>query len=308
MRKLQVILSKVQKLETVLANTRDLHDQGELKEDVFQFQIAKYKSLLKQAREDLTAIRESLKRSRERQHGIIQTLRQESDVLEARFKIGEISVNDYRKQDKRLRSKTARAEQRLREINQLMSAESPAQVGGFVDVPLERRLPENALTWLTDMIPSALAWPDFTSVRFVEPRNWTFTLTKVVATCGTGLMLLSILLPWVCVGGFFSTSATCFRLGFWGAVCLLMVGFHCALLFVEGIESKPMVQIAIGGIALVAFALALRAATRGYGGIGWSLAAGGWFYLLGLFTSIAIAIAELVMLRQRDQGGPGMAG
>lgn len=138
MRKLRIAFSKKEKSDRLLAKLNELHEAGEVVEAQYEAMKEEYSTFLEQAEADLSALQSELKERLERSESELSRQKQELENLEVRIKVGELSSEHSRRQENRLRRQTEKLETEVKELTRLLAAASSEDLGGFIDVPLQR--------------------------------------------------------------------------------------------------------------------------------------------------------------------------
>lgn len=136
MKKLQIVLSKQEKVARITANIDNLKSNGEISEDEYSVMTTKYTSIRTVINQDLIAIRAELSRSQGSFQQSIDAMNTESRNLDLKLKVGEIDSQMFQNQMTKLNKRLINAENQKTDTEQLLAADTAAKVGGYVDVPL----------------------------------------------------------------------------------------------------------------------------------------------------------------------------
>lgn len=138
MKKLQMAFSKKEKAERLLANLEDLKGKGEIEDDQYEAMKEEYSAVLDEGNSEIQAIKEELAKTLEAYRKDLEIYTQELKNLEVRIKVGELSADKYKRQEQKTRGKVEKLQQQADNLENLLKANSSADVGGFIDVPIKK--------------------------------------------------------------------------------------------------------------------------------------------------------------------------
>lgn len=138
-RKLQLAFSKKEKGEQLLARLEELNDAGEVTEDQYTSKKEQYTQLIEEGVGEIEAIKTSLTTKIEALKRDLEKYPQELEDLELKSKLGEIEAESYARREQRLRAKIERIEKDVKENEDLLTAESAEDAGGFIEIKLEKK-------------------------------------------------------------------------------------------------------------------------------------------------------------------------
>jgi len=211
-REIKEAFSRKEKAESLLAKLENLDTS--IDEEQKTKLKTEYEDSLSKANEDIFKFKGLISE----QITILQDKQEEvqkkSNNLEARFKVGEIDAESYRKQGRNVTQEITKISNEISKYNALLKAQSADEVqstatntltdsksldlsdlsSGFKDLP-------SGFNILKDIQVS-----DFTT--FHHFSEFEFTVLNKVAVIATGLMILSLFLPWVSASAFGVTEST----------------------------------------------------------------------------------------------------
>ena len=138
MRKLQIAFSKTEKGKRLLAKLEELRQSEDVTEAQYDAMKDEYSTFLEGAEEELETLRNDLQLRRDRAQEEHDRLKQELDNLEVRIKVGELPGDRSHRQESRLRRQVEKREAQVVELTQLCGASSSEDLGGQIDVPIQR--------------------------------------------------------------------------------------------------------------------------------------------------------------------------
>jgi hypothetical protein len=137
MKKLQVALSRQERIRRIRRSLDKLKANGEVTAEDFESMSANYDEAGRRCEQELAAIRDELvqrKEKLEREKAAVITERKNLDL---RHKVGEIDVPTHDKKKPPLERRLRDIETRLQETETLLQARQSADVGGYLEVPLD---------------------------------------------------------------------------------------------------------------------------------------------------------------------------
>jgi len=135
---LQEAYSKKEKYEKLLSNLEKLREEGSVTDEQYESMKSNYIRIINEATSTIEQIKNRIRSDIERGEKTIEVYEQELRNLEARFKVGELSADEYRKSEQRARDKIEKERARILELKRLLESKSSADVGGYIEV-VERK-------------------------------------------------------------------------------------------------------------------------------------------------------------------------
>jgi len=134
---LRIALSKKEKVELFLANLDKLKAEEAIENATYQDLKTEYTAMLEKIRNEIKSVRANLRNEFDRKASELETLQKEHDLLEARFSVGEIRAESYRRQMKPLKPRIEQLRKEVPRFRTLLSATSTSEFGGpaKVDIP-----------------------------------------------------------------------------------------------------------------------------------------------------------------------------
>jgi len=262
-KKLQMAFSRKEKAKKVLSNLEQLKDGGAVDEAQYTAMKSEYSEVLKQANAEIKSIKEQLEDAIEKLTTEQETREQELKNLEARFKVGQIQADPYRRTEQKSRTKIDRIEQRVAELKQLCGSKASNDAGGYVDVSLMKKKGSKREKALLSM-PSI---PSFRQVSTtIREKAGTYSIgfigsfeeialprAKLIGVISGVLVFISVFLKWEAISlmgitiAFAGTSIS-------GAIeaIAIIAGIFCVLgAFLENPKASGLVHISVGLLALL---------------------------------------------------------
>jgi len=135
---LQEAYSKKEKYEKLLSNLEKLREEGSVTDEQYESMKSNYIRIINEATSTIEQTKNRIRSDIERGEKTIEVYEQELRNLEARFKVGELSADEYRKSEQRARDKIEKERARILELKRLLESKSSADVGGYIEV-VERK-------------------------------------------------------------------------------------------------------------------------------------------------------------------------
>ena len=279
---LQEAFSRKEKIDGLLANLEEL--KGGMEEEQQSKLKSEYNKTLLEASVEIQKIKERLSEQIVSLQKDLEMYQTESKDLDTRFKVGEVDAESYRKQGRKLAQEISKSEEEIAKYKTLLEVKTAAEVGGYIDVPLEKSKPiaraESSSNQLPDILKD-LNSSDFTS--FYNYSEIEFIGMKKIAIYGAGMMILSLFLPWASFLGF-SSAIIWSGTGFW----YLILGVAAvAAIFMKNSRASALVLTGAGGIALLINIPSLFGFERAF------LAIGFYLYLIGSLAVTYVGVSRL---------------
>ena len=135
---LQIAFSKKEKAEFLLSNLERLRESSAVTEEQYSQLKSYYDKVLKEALNEIEEAKSQVKSELDFTKGDLEAYKQELSNLEIRFKVGELTAEDYRRSEKKIKSKIEKAEEKISELERLLEAKTSQDVGGRVDVRFDK--------------------------------------------------------------------------------------------------------------------------------------------------------------------------
>lgn len=132
-KELQRAYSKKEKNEKLLSKLEKLREDGSVTDEQYESMESNYTRIINEATSAIEQIKNGLARDIESEEKTLETYKQELKNQEARFKVGELSAEDYQKSEQKARSKIERAQAKVSELERLRDSNSSTDVGGYVE-------------------------------------------------------------------------------------------------------------------------------------------------------------------------------
>ncbi|HMA04903.1 MAG TPA: hypothetical protein VKO45_03160 [Methanomicrobiales archaeon] len=300
-RDLQRAYSEKEKYEKLLSNLDALKGKGAVSDDQYTSMKSGYQRTQEQAVATVSQLKMKVTQEIQTEETNVERQNTELQTLDTRFKVGEIKADDLQKAEQRIRGKIQRSQATIKDLNRLLSAQSSADVGGYVDVKPGSRsggsasLPGLSIPGIGEALSAirGTSPSDFTEIR-TDTQEILTPSRELIGPAGGVLLFISLFLPWVSVFGF---GANLFAIsGLYGAICLLaaLAGIGSAFLVRE--NARGTAQFAGGAIALVVIILGFfidpRTITQ-FGTLMSFLGIGFYFFVIATLMMIVGGIMEL---------------
>jgi hypothetical protein len=252
-RRLQLALSKSEKVERMIAVLDEMKGQGATEAEQYESLIQDYINLRLQAADELAAVRQEIESERAVQKRNLDFSIVESRELDMRSRDGSISAADFGRARERLVAKESRLRTAIAELERLHSARSSIHVGGYIDVQLDNSR-GTAMRGESVAPPSALGTGDFSKyLQFVHSSSELGTprLRALVPFAGL-LMFISLFLRWQGVSSYYGSMAVSGTSnGGTTAIGILTVVFCIAAWSLVHPRVRGGVQTLMGSIAVL---------------------------------------------------------
>jgi hypothetical protein len=132
-RELQIAFSEKEKTERLLSNLENLSAQGSVTPDQYTQIKAGYQNNLSVAASTILQVKSRIAQSIEYQKTNIGLFSHELQNLETRFRIGEITIEEFQKSQQKTQAKIQKMHNTVSGLQKLFNAQSSAEVGGYLD-------------------------------------------------------------------------------------------------------------------------------------------------------------------------------
>jgi len=133
-RELQMAFSRKEKNEKLLTNLEKLREEGSVTDEQYESMKSNYTQIINEAASAIEQIKGGLSRDIESEENALENYKQELKNLEARFKVGELSVDEYQKSEQKIKTKIDRGQANVSELKRLYESKSSADVGGYAEL------------------------------------------------------------------------------------------------------------------------------------------------------------------------------
>ena len=272
-KELRAAYSMQEKAERLLANLEKLNDEGSITQDQYQALKADYTKIHRDAVSQVTEVKAKLQTDVDAKQKLLDIFRQELSNLEARFKVGELSAEVYMKSEQGVKRKLRKLEDQTSELRMLVATKSSADVGGYVDIEIQRPKEKRISLPSLPRIPVPQISVPGTLGEVVSSRLGVASLVVGI------IMVITVFLPWEI--GFSGIESGA------GILCLIMGLVYAGVTFVAGAKIRSLGHIGAGAIAIIGLILFLGQ-TQGF-----FLEAGVWPCLVAAIGGIIVGVFEL---------------
>jgi len=260
-RKLQEAYSRKERAERLLSNLENLRREGSIDESQYESMKMEYMQMLNSATTEIEQLKSEIGREIESTQRNLEIYNQELNNLGVKFKVGELSADEYQRSEQRIRRRIEETQQKLSELKRLFESKTSADVGGYIEVKEVRSKKAKELTTgisfptLNNIISSIreTSGSDFT--EFVTTFEDVMTpRTKLIGLIGGILMIISLFLPWVSISVFgLLLSFSAFSLhGGLGGIGLIAGLFSVLAAFLERSNARGILHLGMGILAILA--------------------------------------------------------
>lgn len=285
---IQEAFSRKEKIESLLANLEELRAKGGIEEEQQSKLKTDYNKSLLETSVEIQKIKERLSERIVSLQKELEVRKTESKDLDTRFKVGEVDAESYRKQGRNLAQEIAKSDEEIAKYKILLGAKNAAEVGGYMDVPLEKSKPvmrtEASSIELPDFLKD-LRFSDFTTLRKYTEIQFA-GMNKIVIS-GAGMMVLGLFLPWASFLGF-SSGIISSGSGFW---YLILVLAAIAGILMKNPKASALFLTVAGGIGLLFNIPSLLGYERAFLSIGFYL------YFVGSLAITYVGVSRLKEMR-----------
>lgn len=244
MKKLQIALSRKEKLERLICNLEKMKEEGTVDASQYEAMSQNYNQILNQTSSDIESMKGKTKQDVQTQQQALDAYKQELSNLEVRFKVGELSADFHIKESQKIQAKIQKCEEKLADFNKWLAAKSSQELGGYVDVPLEKKTAEFQISDISGSAGTLLS----KALEFAGPLEVGSEKSRVLAWVGAALMFLSVFLPFMSIPLLGSQSLA----GEFEGIMVLFVALIAAgVSFLERAKLRSIGLIACGGIGLL---------------------------------------------------------
>jgi len=297
MRQLQLAYSRKEKIARLLSNLETLQSQGGVADEDYPTIRSEYEDCLNSAEESIDQLRQQTEQEIERHEGELRELERERQRMEVRLKVGELSQEKFVREVGRIDRRIMNTQNDIARFRKSLEANSSAELGGFVDVPISDDVRRTAGLDIERVSESASRVVERVSnrfsaeggVRLVLPDEWDLTPQWLILVISALLMFVTTLLPWEESIG---RSVRGFDAGGLGAISFIAAILACATLFVGKDYVRSVAGLVSGGLAALAGFLKLVVGPDRAGAL--------WLYVLAGVVFIVIHYRHFSALRERE--------
>jgi hypothetical protein len=233
-----------EKAASLLSNLERLKEEKSIEEEQYNAMKQNYTTILEQTESEIRVIKGKLQEELIDKQRTLEVYGQELKSLEARYKVGELAVEEYLKAESRAKNQIKKSEERIAELKSLIESQNSADMGGYIDVPLKRESIVNLpFAHFLDKIP------DINFFKFSSAKEWEFNASRIATVFGVGLMFISVFMPWISAIGL---SAMGIQVGKGvGVLFLILALVNVVALFLADQKLRKQVHIYIGAIGIL---------------------------------------------------------
>jgi hypothetical protein len=179
-----------------MVNLEKLKSDGSITAEQYAMGQDEYDGRLKATVAQIDRMKGGFRKELEAMQRELEAQRFEAGKLEARYKVGELTAEQYQSADRKLRDNIGRLEREAEELDRLIQAESAADVG----VAAEKALAATVVPSPPETEgPAAEIAPPQESAAEPAPvsRGFLAQRFRLIALVAAVLLILSIRLPWV---------------------------------------------------------------------------------------------------------------
>jgi len=257
MRHLQLAYSRKEKIARLMANLETLRSQEGVSEDDYPVIRDEYEAFLNDAEQNIEKLREQTEQRIELLEQDLGDLERDRQRMEVRLKVGEMSQEKFAREVGRIDRRIMNTQNDIAQCRKSLEANSSAELGGFVDVPIDHeadrasrldieRVSESA-SRVVEKVSTRLS--EGGGIRLVLPDEWDLTPQWLTLTISAALMFVTTLLPWERSIGH---SIRGFDCGGMGAAAFVAAILGCATLFLGKDYARSVAGLIIGGLAVLA--------------------------------------------------------
>jgi len=299
MRHLQLAYSRKEKIARLMTNLETLHSQDGVSEDDYPVIRDEYEAYLNDAEESIEKLRQQTEQQIEALERDLGDIERDRQRMEVRLKVGEMSQEKFAREVGRVDRRIMNIQNDIARCRKSLEANSSAELGGFVDVPIDHDAERTSRLDIERVSESASRVVERMStrlseeggIRLVLPDEWELTPQWLTLTISAVLMFVTTLLPWERSIGH---SVRGFDCGGLGAVAFVVSILGCATLFLGKDYARSVTGLIVGGLAVLAGFLKLVVGPSPTGAL--------WVFII---VSIVFTVCHYrAMSGLRDHEGP----
>ena len=131
---LRIAFSKKEKVESFLTKLDELKEDSSLSEEQYQDLHREYSVLLEEANASIKETQTRLRKDFHKEAGELEAIQREHDLLQSRFRVGEIRANAFLEQSKPLKQKIELLKKEVANLRKMVEASSAGDIGGTTKV------------------------------------------------------------------------------------------------------------------------------------------------------------------------------
>jgi len=297
MRQLQLAYSRKEKITRLLSNLETLRSQGGVPDEDYPTIRNEYEAFLNDAEESIEQLRQQTEQEIERHERELRGLERDRQRMEVRLKVGELSQERFVREVGRVDRRIMNTQNDIARFRKSLEANSSAELGGFVDVPIAddarrtagldiERVSESA-SRVVERVSNRLSAEG--GIRLVLPDEWELTPQWLILVISALLMFVTALLPWEESIG---RSVRGFDAGGLGAIAFIVAVLACVTLFVGKDYVRGIAGLISGGLAVLVGFLKLVVGPDRAGAL--------WLYVLVSAIFVVIHYRNFSALRERE--------
>ena len=256
MRQLQLAYSRKEKIARLMANLEMLKSQDGVSEDDYPVIRDEYETFLNDAEESIDKLRQQTEEQIEALEQDLADLERDRQRMEVRLKVGEKSQEKFAREVGRIDRRIMNTQNEIARRRKSLEANSSAELGGFVDVPIDHDPAQGSRLDIERVSESASRVVEKVSTRLsaeggvslVLPDEWDLTPRWLTLIISAALMFVTTLLPWERSLGH---SVRGFDCGGLGALAFILSILGCATLFLGKDYARGIAGLIIGGLAIL---------------------------------------------------------
>lgn len=248
-KELQKTYSKKERMEKLLTNLEKLKEEASVESEQYEYMKTNYTQTLNEATAEIEQIKNRLSKEVESEEKTEGLYKQELKNVEVRFKVGEISAEEYQRIEKRAMEKLEKAQTKVRELKRLFDSKTSTDVGGYIDTQTKTSkgvsAPAITLPKLGDLTDITLS--DFKEL--ISPSDIKITKSNSLTLSGAALMLIGVLfLPWA----WFLVSISAFQANVTLAIfCLILAALSVVAVFLMNSKARALLHLGTGGLGAI---------------------------------------------------------
>lgn len=246
-----------------MVNLEKLKADGSITSEQYTMGQDEYDGRLKATVAEIDRMKGGFKKDLESTQRETEAQRFELGKLEARYKVGELTAEQYQSADRKLRDNIGRLERETEELDRLIQAESAADVGIAAEKPPPATVvPSPSATEIpaAEIAPPQVSAAEPVPVSSAAPsaRGFLAQRFRLIALVAAVLLLLSIRLPWVAPSELLGANLGA-EPGMSVSLIAGTVGFLCGLVavgitFLRSPKTRGMVHTLMGAAVLATLA------------------------------------------------------
>jgi len=297
MRQLQLAYSRKEKVTRLMSNLETLRSQDGVSDEDYPTIRSEYETFLNSAEESIEQLRQQIEQQIERHEQELGVLERDRQRMEVRLKVGELSQEKFAREVGRVDRRIMNTQNDIARLRKSLEANSSAELGGFVDVPIEDEPHRTARIDIERVSESASRVVERMSSRLsaegglclVLPDEWILTPRWITLIVCAVLMFVTTLLPWEQGIG---QKTLGFVSGGLGAIAFISAILACGTLFVGKDYAHSVTGLVAGGLATLVGMLKLVVGPHRAGAI--------WVFIIASVVFTVIHYRAFSVLHERE--------